>query len=240
MNTAKVLIVEDNEDMQQTMKEGLERDGYQVSIAGDGRQLMASLQDSTPDIILLDIGLPDTSGLSLMEKIRHYTNAPVIVVSGRNDSIDKIVGLEMGADDYIGKPFQMRELSARINAQLRRNMPERNQPPITDTKKAERLLFDDWIFDRPRLQVFSKSGVSAELTVKEFKLLEAFLNAPGRVLSREQLLDMSRNNDFNVTDRAIDTQIVRIRKKLHGENDYPIQAVRGAGYIFTAKVDIQR
>lgn len=232
MSTAKILFVDDNEDMRQTIKTGLERDGYDVTAVGDGKTLLEQLRRMAPDVILLDIGLPDHDGLQLMGDIRTFTDAPVIVVSGKNDPIDKVVGLEMGADDYVGKPFQMRELSARVKAQLRRTQGKVSPAPNPPLKQADKIVFGAWVFDRARLQVFDGAGASAGLTVKEFRLLEAFLLSPNRVLSREQLLEMSRSHGFNVTDRAIDTQIARLRKKLDGENENSlIEAVRGAGYI---------
>jgi len=239
MQQSKILIVEDNDDMQQVMKDGLEKDGYAVTGVRNGNELLAQLGKSLPDIILLDIGLPDESGLSLIQKIRLHTNVPVIIVSGRNDSVDKIVGLEMGADDYVGKPFQIKELSARIKAHLRRaSDSQAKKKPQPNIQQADRLGFDRWVLDRQRLQVFNHDGISAGLTLKEFKLLEVFIASPNRVLSREQLLDLSRDNDFNVTDRAIDTQIVRLRKKLGGDIEHLIQSVRGAGYLFTASVTV--
>ena len=238
MKRPLVLVVEDNKDMQQTIFDGLQREGYDTVGAASGKELFEKLDKQSPDAILLDIGLPDQDGLSLMAKIRSLTQAPVIVVSGKNDTVDKIVGIEMGADDYVGKPFQMKELSVRIKAQLRRSSGQSTNQPSSNAKKAEKLKFNEWILDRARLQVFDDAGTSAGLTVKEFKLLEAFVSSPNRVLSREQLLDYSRSDGFNVTDRAIDTQIVRLRKKLGAESEDLIQSIRGAGYMFTAKVDI--
>ena len=239
MKKPLILVVEDNTDMRETIFSGLGREGYDTIGAGSAKELFEKLRTNKPDAILLDIGLPDQDGLSLMAQIRGHTDAPVIVVSGKNDTVDKIVGIEMGADDYVGKPFQMKELSVRIKAQLRRSngqiVPGLR---VANTKKAEKLKFREWLFDRARLQVFDTNGNSAGLTVKEFKLLEAFVTAPHRVLSREQLLDLSRSEGFNVTDRAIDTQIVRLRKKLGSESDDLIQSVRGAGYMFTADVSV--
>lgn len=230
----KVLIVDDNEDMRQLLTSGLERDGYIVTSAVDGRDMFSSLNNSLPDVILLDVGLPGESGLNLMQKIREKTQAPIIVVSGRNDAIDKIIGLEMGADDYVGKPFQMKELSARIKAHVRRSSKSLTLNVADSLRQAKKISFGNWILDRDRLQVYDSENVSAGLTVKEVRLLDVFIMAFDRVLSREQLLDLSRNDDANVTDRAIDAQIVRLRRKLNDESDI-IQSVRGAGYIFTIK-----
>ncbi len=232
----KILLADDDADIRHLIRKSLERDGYTVKTAADGQELMARLKEESPDVILLDLVLPDENGLDMMERIRKCTNAPVIVVSGKNDMVDKIVGLERGADDYVGKPFQVRELSARIKAHLRRSHGV--QVEGESLAHAERIAFGQWTLDRAQLQVFDKAGASTNLTIKEIRLLEAFLATPRRVLSREQLLDFSRSHIVNVTDRAIDTQIVRIRKKLGTGADEAIQAVRGAGYILTVDVEI--
>lgn len=238
MSAATILFVDDNADLRQTVKSGLARDGYDVVGAGSGHEMLSKLH-LKPDLILLDLILPGESGLYLIGKIREHTDAPVIVVSGKGDMVDKVVGLEMGADDYVAKPFQMPELSARIKAQLRRYQGVA-APPMEKTGTVPRKIrFGRWILDTPRLQVFDESGRSANLTVKEFRLLEILVNAPNRVLSREQLLDKSRADDFNVTDRAIDTQITRIRKKIHDDvgGVALIQAVRGVGYILASDTE---
>ncbi len=235
MKIPTILLVDDNADMRETIRAGLLRDGYAVTTAARARDMMDRLKDGKPDAILLDLILPDGNGLELMSHIRECTDAPVIVISGKNDMVDKIVGLEMGADDYLGKPFQMKELSARIKAQLRRYRGHDEQNASFDSSVASKLRIGRWILDRARLQVFDDQGASVHLTVKEIRLLEVFIAAPNQVLSREQLLDRSRQDGGNVTDRAIDTQIVRIRKKLGAGADDLIQSVRGAGYILAGR-----
>jgi DNA-binding response OmpR family regulator len=236
--TPMILLVDDNADVRQTVRAGLERDGYAVTSASSAREMMEKLKDGKPDAILLDLILPDEDGLGMMAKIREYTNVPVIVVSGRGDLVDKVTGLEMGADDYVSKPFQIKELAARIKAHLRRHRKDELKAEQRSARKtADVVKFDRWTMDRRRLQVFDEEGRPLGLTVKEFRLLEIFVSFPNEVLSRDQLLDRSRMDGFSVTDRAIDTQIVRIRKKLGaGADGSPIQAVRGAGYIFNAPV----
>lgn len=233
-----ILIVDDNRDVRDTIRNALEEEGFATSTAGSGQTLFSRLEGQNPDLILLDLMLPDENGLNLLSQIRQKSNAPVIIVSGKGDLVDKVLGLEMGAEDYISKPFQIKELVARVKVRLRySNAPQGAGSGAARLEAKQILSFGRWVMDRERLQVYDSDKNSANLTVKEFRLLEAFVNAPNIVLTREQLLDKSRLHDFNVTDRAIDTQIARIRKKLGEEAENGlIQAVRGAGYIFSANV----
>lgn len=240
-----VLLVEDNQQVRETVAESLSEDGYAVITASSIAELNEKLPALKPDVILLDLILPDGDGLSLIKKIRDHTDAPVIVVSGKNDMVDKIVDLEMGADDYVGKPLQMKELAARIKAQLRRYKSMKSPSTKTATppvkrSEAARIRFGGWTLDRPQFQVYDADGQTGNLTVKEFRLLEALAMEPNRVLSREQLLDRVSAGDYNVTDRAIDVHILRIRKKI---NDKPgpeeiIKAVRGIGYMMVSETEI--
>jgi DNA-binding response OmpR family regulator len=227
-----ILFVDDNPEMCELVRTGLERDGYAVTSTSSAQEFLEKLTFIRPDAILLDLVLSDENGLNLISKIREQTNAPVIVVSGKSDLVDKVVGLEMGADDYVSKPFQMKELSTRIKAQLRRY--QSLAPENRANAKTEQIPFGKWVLDRARLQIFNKDKESGDLTVKEFRLLEALILCPNQVLSRDQLLEKSRSHDMNVTDRAIDTQIARIRKKIGDDGSGPqlIQSIRGIGYIF--------
>jgi two-component system phosphate regulon response regulator OmpR len=222
------------------MRPYLEQQGFQLSFARSGAELMTHLSEGgEPDIILLDLMLPDKDGLTLLKEIHIKKFVPVIVVSGRADLTDKVVGLEMGADDYLTKPFEMHELAARIKAVLRRvgadNKPAAEQ---TDTKtpleKASRIGFSGWVLDRQQYQLFDAKNEPASLTSGEFKLLEALVLAPNRVLTREKLFDLTREGQFDVYDRVIDTQVARIRKKLDDDPQEPglIKTVRGVGYMF--------
>ncbi len=239
-------MVEDSQLVRDTVAENLVEEGYTVVGVGNAQDMRDKLVTLKPDTILLDLILPDGDGLSLIRNIREHTDVPVIVISGKAEMVDKVVGLEMGADDYIGKPLQMKEVAARIKAQLRRYQSMKKDPnPETPGKPrrksdARKLKFNGWILDREQFQVFSEHGESASLTVKEFKLLETFILNANKVLSREQLLDMARAGDYNTTDRAIDVQILRIRKKLCDDTDNPeiIKAVRGAGYTMAANIEI--
>jgi two-component system, OmpR family, response regulator len=222
------------------MRQYLEQQGYQFISAMNGAELMSKLELAHPDIILLDLGLPDQDGLSLLTAIRGKSQAPIIVVSGKNETADRIVGLEMGADDYLTKPFEMRELSARIKAVLRRSSGA--DKPATEAEvslgKAKRLVFNGWVLDRMQYQLFDFEAKPADLTSGEFKLLEALVLAPNRVLSREQLFELTRQGEFDVYDRVIDIQIARIRKKLSDDPQNPsiIKTVRGVGYMFCGDV----
>lgn len=236
MSKPTVLLVEDNRELRDTVRENLEVDGYAVLTAANAEELFRVLKDDPVDTILLDLVLPDADGLSLIEKIKRITDAPVIVVSGKGSMVDKIVGLEMGADDYVSKPFEMRELTARIKASIRRYKAQ-NEREQDNRKQETRVKFGHWILDRSQFQLYDEKGHSADLTVKEFRLLEALTQAPNQVLSRDQLLDKARVHDADVYDRAIDVQITRIRKKIEEDPQNPqlIKTVRGAGYMLVAK-----
>lgn len=238
MHKATVLTIDDDKDLQIVMRTYLENQGYQLMTAYSGAETLTKLDSAQPDIILLDLMLPDNDGLTLLTAIRTKTRAPVIVVSGKNETADKIVGLEMGADDYLTKPFEMRELSARIKAVLRRAAGE--EKPSDNEKdgslsKAKRLGFNGWVLDRQQYQLFDAGNAASDLTTGEFKLLEALVMAPNRVLSREQLFELTRTGGkFDAYDRVIDTQVARIRKKLNDDPAAPalIKTVRGVGYMF--------
>lgn len=239
MHKATVLTIDDDKDLQIVMRTYLENQGYQLMTAYSGAETLTKLDAAQPDIILLDLMLPDNDGLSLLTAIRTKTRAPVIVVSGKNETADKIVGLEMGADDYLTKPFEMRELSARIKAVLRRaageEKPSESERDGAALSKAKRLGFNGWVLDRQQYQLFDSANAASDLTTGEFKLLEALVMAPNRVLSREQLFELTRaGGKFDAYDRVIDTQVARIRKKLNDDPAAPalIKTVRGVGYMF--------
>lgn len=242
LNKGTVLTVDDDQDLQVVIRHYLEAEGYQILTAGNGAEMLSKLETATPDIILLDLILPDNDGLSLLTQIRSKSQAAVIVVSGKDETADRIVGLEMGADDYLTKPFEMRELSARIKAVLRRthtpDAPVANDKGEAGLQKAQRLGFQGWVLDRRQYQLFDAENESADLTSGEFRLLEALVLAPNRVLSREQLFELTRQGEFEAYDRAIDIQIARIRKKLDDDPREPqlIKTVRGVGYMFCGEV----
>jgi len=240
MRKNTILAVDDDVNLQEVMRHYLEQAGYQYLAAHNGQELSQSLDNAQPDIILLDLILPEDDGLALLSMIRSKTKAAIIMISGRDAAVDRIVGLEMGADDYLTKPFELRELSARIKAVLRRMAPENksaNDTAETPLHKASRIFFNGWILDRLQYQVFSEDGKTAELTSGEFKLLEALVTAPNRVLSREHLFTLTRPGDFDTFDRAIDIQIGRIRKKINDDPRSPVllKTIRGVGYLFAGE-----
>lgn len=233
---ATILSVDDDKNLQLVLREYLEEDGYKVLGAFSGRELEDKLTSDPFDVVLLDLMLPDSQGLGLITKIRAATKAPIIIVSGKSDTTEKIVGLEMGADDYITKPFEMRELSARIRAVLRRTHNEHPAPLAANDTSQDNLVFKNWRLDRTQYQAFDSKGNSLNLTTGEFKLLEALAVSPNRALSREHLFDLTRDGKFDTFDRAIDIQIARIRKKLGDDTKTPalIKTVRGVGYMLCA------
>lgn len=238
---ATVLSVDDDQALQITVAHYLEEDGYTVLSAFSGAEAVEKLKTESPDLVLLDLVLPDEEGFRVLTKIKAQWSVPVIIVSGKSDTTEKIVGLEMGADDYITKPFEMRELSARIKAVIRRGEPAQAPAAKTATSEAvkDKIMFGDgWVLDRLQYQLFDKKGASAELTAGEFRLLEALVMSPNRALTRDYLFELTRENEFDAFDRAIDIQIGRLRKKLNDDPKDPafIKTVRGVGYMFCADV----
>lgn len=240
-NKVTVLSVDDDEGLQTVITHYLESEGYSTLSARNGAQLMDVLKDNTPDIILLDLVMPDTDGISILAQLRGQKKIPVIVVSGKSDTTEKIICLEMGADDYMTKPFEMRELSARIKAVIRRTeqIPAGMGPSVPQERSMEKISFGNWVLDKARFQIFDKQDVSADLTTGEYKLLEALIDSPNKVLTRERLFELTRESDYDSFDRAVDIQIGRIRKKIGDDpkNPHFIKTVRGAGYMFCGIID---
>ncbi|HYD17728.1 MAG TPA: response regulator transcription factor [Patescibacteria group bacterium] len=234
----RVLAVDDDADIHLQLKPYLEQQRYHYTSAADGSEMLAKLTESRADLILLDVMLPGKDGLDLMADIRGVSKAPIILLSGRASSHDKIVGLEMGADDFVAKPVEPRELTARIKAILRRGASE-VEAEMT-LPKARRVSFGDWVLDRQQYQLFDKNGKSADLTLGEFRLLETLILAPECVLSREQLFELTRSGTLDACERAIDAQIARIRKKLHVSRPARpfIKTIRKVGYMFCGKPEI--
>lgn len=236
MQKGTVLSVDDDENLQTVIGHYLEDDGYKVVSARDTDSAIKKTEALNFDVILLDLVLPDGEGISLIPQFRAKSKAPIIVISGKTDTTEKIVCLEMGADDYMTKPFEMRELSARIKAVLRRaNESADKGQQKKESLKSEKIYFHGWCLDRTQYQLFDRENVSANLTTGEFKLLEALLLAPNRVLSREHLFELTRSGSYDTYDRAIDIQIARLRKKL-GDDAELVKTVRGVGYMFTGEV----
>ena len=235
-----VLVVESDAGLQTVLCRYLEQEGYQVLSALSGKEMVQKLESAIPGIILLNLVLPDADGFTLLTTIRSKGNAAIIAINGKDAFVDRIISLEMGADDCLTKPFELRELLARIKAVLRRTKQERipsNDMATGMIAKADRIYFNGWVLDRQKYQVFNRDDIAAELTSGEFKLLEAMLISPNRVLSRERLFELTRPGNFDAFDRAIDIQIGRIRKKINDNSRNPalIKTVRGVGYMFAGE-----
>ena len=230
-----ILIVDDHREIRELVTRALVKEGFRVSSAADGRAMHKLLADGRIDLILLDLMLPGEDGLSLCRTLRAKSDIPIIMLTAKGDEIDRVVGLEMGADDYLPKPFGSRELIARIRAVLRRG---RQSEPVP---KPAQYRFDRWRLDTAARELIRDDGVTIPLSTGEYDLLMAFVERPQRVLSREQLLDLARGRAAANFDRAIDTQVSRLRKKIELDVADPkiIKTVWGGGYTFTAVVNAQ-
>lgn len=227
MAQEKVLVIEDEQDISQLVRASLERESYQVQVAASGQQGLQQLEAFLPDLLVLDLGLPDTDGLTLCRELRRHNTLPILMVSARGDDIDRIIGLEVGADDYLAKPFNPKELVARVRALLRRSALSPAQSG-GDTLQNGSL----------RVQVQSRraflSGEEVHLTPIEFSLLRQFVQNPGQVLSRQELLDRVWGADFFGDERTVDAHIRNLRGKLRQVDQHfdRVQSVWGVGYRF--------
>lgn len=240
MERGLVLTVDDDVNLQTVIEHYLQGENYGVVKAGSVKDAIEAVGKETFHVILLDLGLPDGEGLSLISRFKHETDAAIIVVSGKDDTTEKIICLEMGADDYLTKPFEMRELSARIKAVMRRmESAEVSVPQANEEENAAsgRVELEHWVLDRGQYQLFNTDGTSLELTTGEFQLLEALVLSAKRALSREQLFEKTRDGEYDVYDRAIDIQIARIRKKIGDNDSSVIKTIRGVGYMYDGKAD---
>ena len=231
-----ILVVDDDAETRSLLQQYLQKQGYRVTSAGDGKALRGALLTARPDLIVLDLMLPGEDGLQLCRDLRSRSNLPVIMLTARGEETDRIVGLEMGADDYLAKPFNPRELLARIKSVLRRarSLPENLEP---DAVKS--FAFAGWTLDVATRNLTAPDAVVVPLSGTEFKLLRAFLAHPNRVLSRDQLIDFMISRDAGPFDRAIDVQVSRLRQRLRDDAREPriIKTVRGEGYVLAAQVE---
>jgi two-component system phosphate regulon response regulator OmpR len=228
----RVLIVEDDNEVREAVADYLASHGYACAQAGDGKAMRAALAaDAAPDLVLLDLKLPGEDGLSLARWLRDNHDVAIIMVTAAGDVVDRVVGLEVGADDYLGKPFDLRELLARVKSVLRRGAKSEKKPKGGATK---RVPIGACQLDLDTHQLIGRKGEEIPLTGMEFDLLRVFAEHPNRVLSRDQLLTLTRNREWEPFDRSIDIRIARIRRKIEvdPENPRTIKTVRGAGYIF--------
>ena len=237
-NTAHILVVDDDQEIRQLVGDYLRKNGFRVSLAAEGRQMREMLDVARIDLIVLDLMLPGDDGLTLCRTLRAtpaFAQMPVLMLTARGEPIDRVVGLEMGADDYLQKPFEPRELLARIRNILRRT---RALPDNPAAGLVKRYRFTDWVLDTGLRQLTSPQAVVVPLSGAEYRLLQIFLDHPQRILNRDQLMDMTKGRDADPFDRSIDLQISRLRQKLGDDARAPtmIKTVRNEGYILSAPV----
>jgi two-component system, OmpR family, response regulator len=236
-DNAHILIVDDQQEICDVVQEYLTGEGYRVSTAHDGAGMRRVLSQSPADLVILDLMLPGEDGLTLARALRGESGIGIIILTGRGETVDRIIGLEMGADDYLPKPFHLRELLARVKSVLRRVHSRTGDSPQPTRSRAR---FAGWTLDLSSRELLSPAGQEVRLTTGEFDLLAAFVNNANQVLSRERLLDLARNREAGPFDRTIDVQVGRLRRKLEDDPQNPtlIKTVRGSGYIFTPTVEL--
>jgi two-component system, OmpR family, response regulator len=239
-----VLVVDDEPRIRTMLRRYLVDEGFKVSDAGDGADMRAVLEREAIDLVLLDLMMPGEDGLSLTRHIRQRSEIPIIMLTGKGDLIDRVAGLETGADDYITKPFELREILARIRTVMRR-AGLRTAPAAASVSgsasgedASEVLVFEGWRLDLLRRELRRLNGELVPLTAGEFELLCVFVRHPNRVLNRDQVIDLVKGREWAAYDRGVDTQVMRLRKKVEIDPSNPslIKTVRGAGYVFAAAV----
>jgi DNA-binding response OmpR family regulator len=237
-SAAHILIVEDDAKVRLLLRRCFEGEGYRVTEAGSGAEAVERLGAGSFDLVTLDLTLPDSDGLTVGREIRAHSQVPIIMVTGKGDTIDRVVGLELGADDYITKPFHLREVLARVRAVLRRTSAGAQPAAAGTGPEAGDLAFEGWVLDFTRRELRSPDGGVRELTTSEFDLLKLFATHANRPLSRDQIMDLLRGHDWLPTDRSIDNLVLRLRRKIEPDPDHPklIKTVRGVGYCFAVKV----
>ncbi|MCT2401478.1 response regulator transcription factor [Novosphingobium mangrovi (ex Huang et al. 2023)] len=235
-----ILLVEDDGALRTLTARALRQSGFNVLTAATGAEMWITLRETTVQLVVLDIMLPGTSGFDLFRRLRRESDVPIIFVSARGSEEDRVLGLELGADDYLAKPFSTRELAARVSAVLRRGGGygyENVSDGAADGRAPDVIRFDGWQVSLARRELRSPSGAIVDLTGAEFDLLSTFLGYPQRVLGRERLMELSRSRVGDSSDRSIDVLVSRLRRKLQAEGSpSPIVTVRGVGYMFKAEV----
>lgn len=234
----QILVVDDDQEIRTLLADFLSNYGYKVSAAADGKEMFAILENENINLIILDLMLPGEDGLSLCKRVRSDSNIPIIMLTAIGEDTDRIIGLEMGADDYIAKPFNPRELLARMKAILRRFTDVDIQASEDARKESSRVTFAGWHLDLATRTLLSPEEMEVTLSAGEFDLLNALIEHPQRVLSRDQLLDFTKNRAAGPFDRSIDVQISRLRHKIEPDPKNPslIKTVRGGGYLFTPEI----
>jgi two-component system phosphate regulon response regulator OmpR len=232
--TAHIVTVDDEPEIQSIFATYLGARGYRVTCAENGDALRHLLATSSIDLVLLDVMMPGEDGLTLISQIRQQSTAGIIMVTALADTGDKVVGLEMGADDYLGKPFDPRELLARVKSVLRRRQPADDEQKQAAGSNSERIRFGDFVLDRAARRLRRLDGTEIVLTAMEYQLLEVFVTRSGRPLSRDQLIELAHHREMDLYDRSIDVRILRLRKKIEVDPTRPrmLQTVHGVGYVF--------
>jgi two-component system OmpR family response regulator len=232
-----LLIVDDDAEIRQLLGQFLQEHGFHVTLAKDGKEMFEVFAEHSFELIILDLMLPGDDGLTLCRKLRTQSNLPIIMLTAAGEEVDRIVGLEIGADDYLSKPFNPRELLARIRAILRRSNSS-NSEEATDLLTHDTYQFSGWTLDRTARQLLSPEDIEITLSAGEFELLVVLLEHPQQVLSRDQLLDHTKNREAGPFDRSIDIQVSRIRHKIEEDSKKPtlIKTVRGGGYVLSTAV----
>jgi len=233
-----IAVLDDEIDITLLLANYLQSHGFRVTQIHNDRALIALMETDPADLVLLDLGLPGEDGFAIARRMRENWRCGLVIVTGRGDAVDKVVGLEVGADDYVTKPFDLRELVARVKAVLRRLTPEAPAAASTTPATSDRLRFAGWQLDVAARRLTNPGGEDVALTGGEFDLLCAFARHPGRVLSRDFLLEQTRGREAAPFDRTVDVQVGRLRKKIETDADDPqlIKSVRGAGYILVPAV----
>lgn len=231
-----ILVVDDDRELRGLLSAYLQKQGYRVTAVADGKAMRAAINTSRPDVVVLDVMLPGEDGFSLCRELRARSEIPIIMLTARGEETDRIVGLELGADDYLAKPYSPRELLARIKSVLRR---ARSLPDNLKPDQARQFRFAGWSLDTATRNLTSPEGVIVALSGTEFRLLRIFLDHPNSVLTRDQLVDLMLARDAVPYDRAIDVQVSRLRQRLGEGAREPsiIKTVRGQGYVLAAHVD---
>jgi len=232
-----LLVVDDDDGIRELARRYFASNGFRVSGVADGAAMRRVLAGEAVDLVLLDLGLPGEDGFDLTRYLRSEWCGPVIIVTGRGESVDRVVGLELGADDYVTKPFDLRELLARVRSVLRRSAPTRSADASDVPAAAETIRFAGFRLDAAARELATSDGTPIPLTTGEYELLQIFLARPNRVLTRDDLISCMHGRSAGPYDRAIDVQVGRLRRKIEADPAQPqiIKSVRGAGYLFAAK-----
>lgn len=235
-----ILIVDDEQPIRTLLRECFELEGYAVAESPDAQSALAAIQAQPVNLVTLDLKLGGDDGLELARRIRAICNVPIVMITGKGDMIDRIVGLELGADDYIAKPFHVREVLARVKAVLRRYEASGNSGGERSDRSSddEQFAFDHLVLNIPRRELKTDVGELRELTTAEFNMLAMFVRRPHRVLSRDNIMDLLKGHEWSPFDRSIDSLVVRLRRKIEPDPEAPqlIKTVRGVGYVFAAEV----